>query len=228
MGVLDQITQMKSQRIPDEEIIRRLQEQGFTPRAINDAISQSSIKSAVSDISIGDEMQPSITNQEEQNSADYAPQPLTQERYSPPAQYSQEYAQPPQEYSQTQEYLPQEGYGYPGGTATNTDTMIEVSEQVFLEKIKKIQGQIDDLSEFKNLAQTKIDTMLERLKRVETTIDKLQLAILDKVGSYGKDLDSIKKEMSMMQDSFGKVVGIAAERASHIQAHSKRKISKKR
>ena len=37
-------------------------------------------------------------------------------------------------------------------------------------------------------------------------MDKLQLAILDKVGSYGKNLDIVKKEMQMMQDSFGKVM----------------------
>ena len=37
-------------------------------------------------------------------------------------------------------------------------------------------------------------------------MDKLQLAILNKIGSYGKTLESIKKEMSMMQDSFGKAL----------------------
>ena len=34
----------------------------------------------------------------------------------------------------------------------------------------------------------------------------MQIAILEKVGSYGQNLDSIKKEMSMMQDSFTKMV----------------------
>jgi len=47
----------------------------------------------------------------------------------------------------------------------------------------------------------------ERLKRIETIIDRLQASILEKIGSYGSNLDSIKKEMSMMQDSFSKTMG---------------------
>ena len=43
------------------------------------------------------------------------------------------------------------------------------------------------------------------MKRIESIIDKLQSSILEKVGSYGSNLDSIKKEMSMMQDSFGRI-----------------------
>jgi len=59
------------------------------------------------------------------------------------------------------------------------------------------------------------------LKRMEKTIDKLQMAILEKVGSYGRGLESIKKEMIMMQDSFGKMVNPLselAERKHHSQA----------
>ena len=44
MGVLEQITQMKNQGIPDQEIVSNLQEQGVSPREINDALSQSQIK----------------------------------------------------------------------------------------------------------------------------------------------------------------------------------------
>jgi DNA anti-recombination protein RmuC len=61
----------------------------------------------------------------------------------------------------------------------------------------------------------------ERLKRIESTIDKLQLAILDKVGSYGKTLDSVKKEMSMMQDSFGKIVNKVADKTEKHHAEHK-------
>jgi hypothetical protein len=34
----------------------------------------------------------------------------------------------------------------------------------------------------------------------------LQLAILDKVGSYGDNLEQIKKEMSIVEDSLRKVI----------------------
>jgi hypothetical protein len=51
-----------------------------------------------------------------------------------------------------------------------------------------------------------MENISDRLKKIETIIDKLQIAILEKVGSYGKNLEGIKKEMSMMQDSFSKMI----------------------
>ena len=61
--------------------------------------------------------------------------------------------------------------------------------------------------------ETKIENISLRVKRIESISDKLQTAILEKIGSYGSNLESIKKEMSMMQDSFGKMINPLAERA---------------
>ena len=80
------------------------------------------------------------------------------------------------------------------------------------------------------LTQTKIDNIADRLKRIEATIDKLQMTILEKIGSYGNNLESIKKEMAMMQDSFGKVVNQAVRgHKAHVahKSHPRKKTSKK-
>lgn len=216
MGILEEITQMKKQGIGDKEIIGTLQQKGIPPKEINDALSQSQIKSAVGGVQ---EMEPSIM---EQNPP--APNQQSQENY---AQKTQEISEqdmyaPQSEYAQ-QEYYPEEGYEDYAQGGTDTDTMIEIAEQVFSEKMKKITKQLADINEFKTLAQVKIENAVARLKRIETIIDKLQISILEKVGSYGQNLSSIKKEMSMMQDSFGKVVNQAV-RKNHI-VH--KKISKK-
>ena len=61
MGTLDQITKMKKQGIPEQEIIDNLSQQGISPREISDAMKQSQIKSAVSSVGdMGDEMQSSM------------------------------------------------------------------------------------------------------------------------------------------------------------------------
>jgi len=210
MGILDQVTQMKSRGSSDEEIINQLQQQGVSPREINDALGQSQIKSAVSDSDTPEGMEPSVLQQggdpqiQEMSGQDlYAPQPSQAETM-------------PQQYAPQQEYY-QEGSGYEEGYAPeglDTETMIEVAEQVFSEKIKKLQKQVGEIGEFKTLAQTKLDNLTERVKKIESIIDKLQISILDKVGSYGKNLEGIKKEMSMMQDSFGKMVKHATTRPS--------------
>jgi hypothetical protein len=224
MGILDQITQMKSQGLTDQDVIHQLQQQGIPPKDIQDAMSEAQIKNAVIGAPI-DDMQQSIMDQvpspeEEQQEVfeeQYQPQQQTQ---SPEKYYQQPqetyYPQPqenypPQENYQQQEYYPPETQGeyYPQESysqGSDTNTLIEISEQVFSEKIKKLQKVIDSLTEFKTLTDTKLKSMEERLKRIETTIDQLQMSILDKIGSYGDNLNSIRKEMSMMQDSFGKIV----------------------
>ncbi|MCK5624549.1 hypothetical protein KAI04_01785 [Candidatus Pacearchaeota archaeon] len=264
MGVLDQVTQMKNQGVPEKEIINKIQEQGVSPKDINDAMNQSKIKDAVSRPVTEEGMEPSLVGGRAQpagnsaraqdvnagvpNDEFYIPQsmpgfqknqPTTQEYQDPlnqPAQepmnqpyqeqtYNENYAEPTNYGEQgeyNEEYYPQEGYneGYENYNSGGTDTMMEIAEQVFSEKIRKIQKQLEDLNEFKTLADTKLTYAINRLKRIEETIDKLQMAILEKVGSYGRGLDSIKKEMSMMQDSFSKTLPVLASHHSRSVHHT--------
>lgn len=226
MGILEQVTRMKNQGYRDDEIISELHQQGVPPKEINDALKQVQIKYAVSDVEDVEKMQPSIIRAGEEEDLSnptsqistsyksktremaevpkedvYVPQP--QDQYAPPQYASPQY--PPQQMSQ--EAYPSEVYSeYPAYGGFDTDTIIEISDQIFTEKIKKIQKQVESITEITTLLETKIDNISERLNRVETTIDKLQFAILEKVGSYGQNLESVKKEMSMMQDSFSKMV----------------------
>ena len=216
MSILEEIMQMKNQGIANEEIVNTLQEQGVSPKEINDALSQAQIKSAVSDT------EPPL----EQN-------PPAQGNYAPQTQEIPEqetYAPSPEQYSQPQEVYQQDSYdNYAPSGGADSNTIIEIAEQVFSEKIQKIQKQVEDINEFKTLTQIKIDNTSDRLKRIETTIDKLQIAILEKVGSYGKNLENIKKEMSMMQNSFGKMINPLADKAEKkiTKNNLRKKISKK-
>ena len=251
MSVLDQVTELKNKGSSEEEIVGTLKEQGIPPKAINDALNQAKIKSAVSADAEGpgEGMQPSIMMPEKPESLPTEGAPLTEEELTPPAptmparrgytpkaqEISEEsyvpqpqeesYAPTPQEYSTAQEYAPQEAYYEyaPSSGITDTDTMIEISEQVFSEKIKTLQKQVESMNEFKTLAETKIDYISIRLKRIETVLDNLQAAILEKVGGYGRGLETIKKEMSMMQDSFGKMIGGLAGKSHHTHHVIKKK-----
>jgi hypothetical protein len=182
MGIIEQIIEMQSQGIQDNQIVATLQEQGISPREINDALNQAQIKQAVSS--------------ETQDNYSQAPSPNTQE-------LTENYAPQPEQEMQQDYYQDTQGYSSEG----DTETMVEIAEQVCLEKIQSLQKKIDSLSEFKSLAEVKITNLEERLSRIEKIIDKLQISILEKVGSYGKNLENTKKEMDMMQDSFRKVIG---------------------
>ncbi len=150
-----------------------------------------------------------------------------------PAYEEQQYS--PQEYP-SEEYPGSGEYDYSSQSAGDIDTIIEVAERVFFEKIKPLQKQLEGLNELKALTQTKVDSISDRLKKIEYSIDRLQAEILERVGSYGGGLDSIKKEMGMMQDSFGKIVNVLANKAEnkhlessvHRTKHLVRKKSHKR
>ncbi len=222
MGVLEQVSQMKSQGISEQEIVSSLTQQRISPKDINDALNQSKIKDAVyspQETNIPPKEQiPMPPNLE----APYVPRTqdikqgdnmaLPQETYVP---------QPQEEYAPPQEVYQQEAYGYPAPEGEqSSDMMIEISEQVFSEKIKKVEKQIDKMNDIQVLLQTQTEHATERLKRIESIMDKLQVEILQKVGSYGKNLESIKKEMEMIEDSFAKIVP-GAKTPIHRKVHKK-------
>lgn len=230
MGVLEKIKEMRNQGIPDEDITKKLQEQGISPKAIMDAFNQEQIKNAVSAESSDGEnnMNLSIPKPGQQTQGAgiggqqfYRPRSQemnesAQDYYEPYSTQSQGMQQPPQQYNypetdqyDQEEYYPQQSYSqdyYSQPQGYSADTQIEIAEQVFSEKIKKIQKQIDSMTEFAKLAETKISNNHERIKRIENTMDKLQISILDKIGDYGKNITGIKNEMQMMQDSFSKML----------------------
>lgn len=219
MGVLEQVIQMRESGMPDQDISSQLQEQGVSPKAINDALNQANIKSAV-----GNGTEDMVSGNEE-----YIPTPQGKGVYQPQTQqeYAEEVYSPQPMGTRTEEYIYQEPYqgGGQSYAGTDADTMIEISQQVFSEKIRKIQQQIDDMSEFRTIYQTKTDGIYERLKKIESTIDRLQSAILEKVGSYGQGIESVKKELSMMQDTYGKIVDAISDKHHHQSASQEHHIT---
>lgn len=236
MGVLEDITKMKNEGKGDEEIASELKQRGISPREIEDSFSQARIKNAVSD-------EDEISSLSPPSSEMYAPpRPSTLEateeegNYDSYPQFEQDYEQYPPQKQEYQEYYPEENYEGQSYQPDNTDNIIEISEQIFNEKIGEIKKQLEELKEFKVLFQTKVENSLERLKKIESIIDKLQIAILEKVGSYGENLSDIKKEMLMMQESFKKIADKdiihhtrSIKSAPSKKHHTpKKKISKKR
>lgn len=235
MAALERVLELKRQGKSEGEIINILKSENFSPLKISDALNQSKIKEAVADSNPTEGMSPSIMggeNQKQENTEKgqeekmeneqenyYSPQPQEQPAYSPKTAPEENYSQtPPQQnydpfaayanndYNQDygEEMYSNQDYG---GQYENssTDTIIEISEQVFLEKTKNILKQVKELEEFKKISESKIADIDERLKRMEKNFDKMQLSILDKVSEYGKGLDYLRKEMNMVTDSMTKI-----------------------
>jgi hypothetical protein len=138
MSLSEEISSMKEEGIPEEEIINSLRERGIPPKEIMDTINQLKIKSAVFD---------SESSEREDG--------LFGENYSEEVEdYSEEEGEeesPPPQIPIQQGYSSQEEYDYPPTAGVDANSIIEISEQVFSEKIKGIRKDIDSFNEFKNL-----------------------------------------------------------------------------
>lgn len=175
MSLLDEVMGMQQQGISEGEIIENLQQQGISPGDINEILNQAQVKNAV------------------------AGEPFPEDNFEPlPQTQETEIPQEPQ-----QEFYPQQNYqGYSGySQTTDTDTLIEISGQVVEEKLKIVLKKLNEVNEFKVISQLKLENIENRLKRIEDVIDTIQSAVLNKVGAYGKDLENVKKELDMVEES---------------------------
>jgi len=228
MVTLDKVMEMQKKGLSDADISTQLQNEGVSPAEINDSLNQAKVKNAISPPegtpqAPSQEMQSSIMPTSAAQEAATPPQPLTQEIpaqtplgqpqapitpapevYPPQGQgYAEQpqddyYPQTPQAYGQDY-YAPQQG--------VDTETISEIAEQVVTEKLDDYKKKVGDIASFKNTTEDKVNDIDDRLKRIETTIDKLQQAIIGKIGEFGessamihKDLDNLHGTVSKLMD----------------------------
>jgi hypothetical protein len=226
MAALEQVTQLKGQGMSDEDIVANLQQQGLSPKEITDAINQANIKSAVTgEAGAG---YPAPEGPPANPEAGGAPGAVGAGGYAPATEEMAAAPAADAGYAAGGEaaYYPAEGGGGYAASGADSGTMIDIANQVFSEKGKKIQDQVDDLNDFKTTAGTKVDAMDDRLKKIEKMIDTLQIKVLEKVSAFGKDIESTKKEVAMVEESVGKLTGRMAAKKTEKPAAAKGKAKK--
>lgn len=173
MGAIEEIAQLRQQGMPDDLLPQMLARRGYKQQEIDAALTSSSIRQAVAPENT-EELQPSIGTTAPSAVQEYAP-------------YQQEQS------SDEQSYYNQ---------ALTTDTIAEIAEQVIAERLTKTQQSLDKLTGFKATTEGQLESLNERLKRIELIIDKLQLALLQRVGEFGTAVEDVKKELIENQKTF--------------------------
>jgi hypothetical protein len=149
---------------------------------------EETIKSAVSEQG-DEEMQESIVNAPGQEQEETQPEaPVDNQTYD----YSQQAYPYSDQYTQQYEYAP----------TLSTDTITEISEQVVSEKLSQLKDDLEKILDLKTVLDSKIDFIDQRLKRIESIIDKLQLSVLQRVGEYVENVQNLKNEIIETQKSF--------------------------
>ena len=148
--------------------------------------------------------------QESQMPPMQAPQPPAQQQMQqnpeiyPPQQYSEYGNQNDYYYPETPQAYQSDYYMPSGGT--DTDTIAEIAEQVVSEKFSEFHKKTGDLVTFKNSIQDKVADIDSRLKRIEESIDKLQSAIIGKVGEFGENTAMIHKDLDNLHNTMSKMM----------------------
>ena len=209
MATLDKVMELQAKGISEEEISKQLQNDGVSPKEILDALSQARIKNAVSPQTMTNEQENSEMNNQMQQSIMQAPS-NEQANYSP--QYDQ-MQQPTQEIPMQQPQIQQTQQAYSGQeyypqqqSYSDVETITEISEQVVHEKFAEFTRKTGDILGFKNLVIDELKNLDERLKRIETTIDKLQQAIIGRLGDFGDNTTAIRKDIENLHNTTSKLM----------------------
>jgi len=215
MGISEEIQEMQKEGRSEAEIRSALIEDGVSPQRVEEMLSEMSIKAAVNDSASApaqQQMSPQPTrsvqemaaNQESYDKGDFTPSMFnTQEEAAQAVPAPQAYD--PQQYQDpNQQYAPQyqDPYQNQYSSGLSSDTISEISEQVFTEKISSLRKEVEKISDLKTTVSAKIEYLDDRLKRIEKIIDRLQLSVLQKVGEYVTNVEDLKKEVVETQKSF--------------------------
>ena len=211
MASLDRIIERQQQGKSDAEITIQLQNEGVSPTEINDSINQAKVKNAVAPPEIQpapaapEGMQSSLTEQPQAQQVEM-PAPIT----PPPTQEATPAEQPSEEqpqdyYQQTPQAYPDQDY-YSQQAPVEAGTISEIAQQVATETIEDYKAKVGDVASFKNQIQDKVNDIDDRLKRIESSIDKLQQAVIGKIGEFGESSAMIHKDLDNLHGTVAKLM----------------------
>lgn len=216
MATIERVIQMKQRGMSDTDIVSSLRQEGVSPKEISESISQSNIKLSLNRENTPEGNQAEIDNSMQHsimNSQINAERPVDQEGYtdysensSPVADQQTQIADQEQAY---QEYYPeyqQQYQEYQPQQSLDIETVNDIAEQLIEEKTEKLEKQISAFTKFREEIQFDVQKMNERLANIENKFDDLQMAIIKKIGDYGRDIQNISREMHLTQESFSKVL----------------------
>lgn len=130
-----------------------------------------------------------------------------------PGYYSQEQGYYQEPYNQNQQgyyegYGPQnyEPYNDYYSQGFDIETIKDISSQVIEDKLSDLQKEIDSVIKLRTNIKFKIQSMENRIAKLEAIIEQLQYSIIKKIGEYGEKIENISNEMQFTQSSFAKLI----------------------
>ncbi|MCX8193946.1 MAG: hypothetical protein N3G19_01105 [Candidatus Pacearchaeota archaeon] len=238
---VDVVLKLTRQGYNDAEIIKYLRSEGYSATEINDAINQAKIKMELARTAgmepeeaipeaeaypeeyaeeemLGEEMQPSIMEEE------YAPAPEVAAPGAYPEGYTPEYVEegeytpvPSAEAPAPAEEAPMTmapgaapeaypAYYYQPTTTTPAEAVEELAEEIINEKWEEFKAKVGDISELKSHIEARFKNIEDRMKRLESSFDKVQMNVTTQTQQSIRDVKALGTEFEALQQVFSQIM----------------------
>jgi hypothetical protein len=218
-----EVVALARQGYNDETIIRKLREQGFTPRQINDAFNQVKIKAAAT----SERMEPSIMTPSASPAAPATPAPPageTEEMAPPAPSPSQGYGGEEYGAEETMDTGMGEEYAYPQyvqyptyEARPSTEVIEEIAEEIINEKWRDFKMKAGDFGMLTKHFEQKLKSLSARMRKIENYMDKIQGSVVMRVRSYESQLKSLRAEIYALETAFSKILEPLVTNVRHFQ-----------
>jgi DNA-binding transcriptional MerR regulator len=196
MDLADAIAEMLKAGYSEEQIIDYLRQQGFSPKEVLDALNKLKLRK--------EEVMPSIME---------VPQPSPPSQPSPPLEAKTEKLIPQMPFAEEATIAQMPSYGL--------ETIETLAEEIINEKFELMKRRIGDIEELKKNLEDKIKSLEEKVKRIEYNLDNINLLILKRHEEQHREIKQIGKEISMLEEAFGKVLKPLTENIKKLEELSK-------
>ena len=192
---INQVMEMRSQGLSNNQISQNLQRQGYNSTQIYDALNQADMKGGVEPIS------PESSQSQEPEK----PMPETPSTITPQAVASEtpQYTGP--------EITEQGAFYQPSAVGTE-----ELVESIIDEKWEELMKNINKVIEWKNKTETRIVAMEQKIEDLKENFAQLQRAITGKVGEYDKHIMDVSTEIKALEKVFQKVLPTFTENVNEL------------
>ena len=243
---VDKVIQMRGQGLSNNQIIQTLQNQGFDPNLVFDALNQADIKGGVesqpvmqNDMPVDNLQNPMQVPSDNpiglppmDNSAPTGMPPMNNAMPTgmPPVDNAVSTGMPPLDASANSLSMPSQApSSIPpmGSTTTQLDPgslerIEEIAEAIIDEKWNEIVKSINKIIEWKERTDSTIVRLEQQINDMKQDNDNLTKGVLGKIGEYDSNLVNIGSEIKAMEKVFQKVLPTLTE-----NVHALDKITKK-
>lgn len=188
---INEVLRMRKSGMNDQQIIRQLDQTGYSQREIADAMNQSGIKQGVSAIQGNDTLRPSLLDEDIP-----VPEP-------PQGSMSMDIGMP------SQSYMPDQGFSpiaYPTQEVAPTPEVQELVESVVEEKWNQFSDVLANLEIWKSRMNDDMAAVKQELLRLNRRFDLLQNTMAGRVDEYSHNVQDMGTELKALEKVFKNIL----------------------